>query len=267
MIFSRRDLSTAGLLLTIWLVLVACTSTPQSAQEDQASGPVIPPSSVIEASIQDNSPDNDSVQTALASQGSDSAESEMEPVISTTSIEWNEDGTSVTGAESTLVRMKHGIYATFKTTGLGPGEAYTIWWVIFNSPQNCSDGECGPDDIFLTDEDGEVVTNDEGASIANKIGREVSGASILRATGSVIDDDGRAEFRAHLPLADTTEAGFGPGLVNPMAEIHLLSRTHGPVIAGLLHEQLNTPWGGCPEGWPKDPCTNTQVAVHSPPDG
>ena len=49
-----------------------------------------------------------------------------------------------------------------------------------------------------------------------------------------------------------------------MAEIHLIIRTHSQMIPGQLHEQLNSPWGGCPEGWPKDPCKDVQLAIHRP---
>jgi hypothetical protein len=65
-------------------------------------------------------------------------------------------------------------------------------------------------------------------------------------------------------VGDTTEANFGPGLLDSMtADVHLTARTHGPMIPGRLHEQLNTAWGGCPEGWPKSPCGNVQSAVYS----
>ncbi len=242
----------AILLFSFGSTLVACASNAQADPEGQANGPVI--TTAIEAEDQ-----------ALAGQGSVEADSELEPVISTASINWNEDGLSVKDAVSTLVRMKHGIYTTFETKELEPNDAYTIWWVIFNNPENCSGAECGPDDIFLADEEGELIKNEAGASVANQPGREATGASVLRATGTVVDQDGRASFRAHLPVADTTEASFGPGLVEPMgAEIHLIARSHGQAIPGQLHEQLNTSWGGCPDGWPKDPCGDNQVSVHQP---
>ncbi|NND52038.1 MAG: hypothetical protein HKN54_06510, partial [Flavobacteriaceae bacterium] len=38
---------------------------------------------------------------------------------------------------STLHRNAHGITVNYKTSGLIPGNAYTLWWVIWNNPGNC----------------------------------------------------------------------------------------------------------------------------------
>lgn len=138
-----------------------------------------------------------------------------------------------------------------------------FWWAIFNRPENCSDDVCGVDDVFLVDEQGNRLKNEEGAARPNLPARAATEFSLLRATGTIIDVDGSAEFRAHPPIGDTQEVYFGPGLLNLMgSEVHLIVRTHGPPIPGRLHEQLNTDWGGCPEGWPKTPCGDLQVAIH-----
>jgi len=34
-----------------------------------------------------------------------------------------------------------------------PGHAHTLWYVIFNSPENCSDAACGDDDILIDPSD------------------------------------------------------------------------------------------------------------------
>jgi len=53
----------------------------------------------------------------------------------------------VTGT-STLHRNSSGITVNYKTTGLTPGYAYTIWWVIWNNPLNCSTpGACTDTDF------------------------------------------------------------------------------------------------------------------------
>jgi len=84
---------------------------------------------------------------------------------------------------------------------------------------------------------------------------------------AVADTDGTALFRAHLPIGDDNEFDFGPGLLNSFtAEVHLIIRSHSKAIPGLLHTQLNSPWGGCPEGFPKDPCRDVQLAIFSPPE-
>ena len=113
------------------------------------------------------------------------------------------------------------------------------------------------------DENGTFILAEDGARTFNLPGREATIFSEIRATGSIIDVDGTAEFRAHLPIGDGTEASFGTGLIDPMkAEVHLILRTHGAAIPGRIHEQMNTTWGGCPEGWPKTPCRNTQLSIH-----
>ena len=44
--------------------------------------------------------------------------------------EWLE----IEGASSTLHRSKNGITVNFKTNGLIPNNAYTVWWVVFDNP-------------------------------------------------------------------------------------------------------------------------------------
>ena len=58
----------------------------------------------------------------------------VEPVVSTTFVEWEGERTVVEGATSSLTRMEHGLYMTFEAVSLEPGEAYTVWWAIFDAP-------------------------------------------------------------------------------------------------------------------------------------
>lgn len=57
--------------------------------------------------------------------------------------------------------------------------------------------------------------------------------------------------------------GTGNGLVKPMsAEIHLVTRTHGPanlMDLMVLDQQLTMFFGGCP---PKNMCISIQASVH-----
>ena len=61
------------------------------------------------------------------------------------------DGSAVAGAWSKLVTGSEGASMTLQTTGLDPGDVVTVWWVVFNAPQNCTHGEgpyrCGPGDL------------------------------------------------------------------------------------------------------------------------
>lgn len=195
------------------------------------------------------------------------AKAKTEPVISTTFVKWWSDDSNVEGAESTLVRMEHGLFATFDATGLEPGEAVTLWWIIFNTPENCSDGECSPDDVFLKDANGQNLKDEQGAPRPNVAGRAATQFAQITGAGTIVDEDGRAKFLVRLPVNDINEAPVGPGLLDPWeSHVHLTIRTHGPAKPGVLHEQLTTPWGGCPEGWPKDPCGNVQTSHHLPPE-
>lgn len=184
-----------------------------------------------------------------------------EPIVAVTNVLVQGTDEVIEGAESVLVRMHHGISMTMETTA-EPGHAYTVWWVIFNNPENCSDDVCGPDDVFLM-EDGEFVLTDDGRRQPNVAGREMTQSSSLRATGNIGYEDGTTVFKAHLPIGDTTDdMDFGPALLDSMgSEIHLIVRTHGPIIPELLNEQLMTAWGGCPDPTDRSPCRDVQISI------
>ena len=160
---------------------------------------------------------------------------------------------------STLMRYDDAVDMTISTTGLEPGHAYSVWWVIFNNPDACSD-ECGTDDF------------PEGAPMAQP-GLEPPDpavkASVLWATGLVVPSDGAADFRARLEVGNPPGAvDFGPGLVDPMnAEIHLPVRSHGRAMLGQVAEQISTVNGLCELTKP-DPgsseCLNVQYVTHLP---
>jgi hypothetical protein len=163
---------------------------------------------------------------------------------------------------STLVRTDNGVSATLDAAALTPGDIVTLWWVVFNDPDSCQAGipggsNCGPPDAQL--------------------GR--GGASVLRATGRIVDQDGAASYGAHLRVGDTSGALAGAGLLDARgAEVILILKTHGPKIPGLVSEQLHTFAGGCadqsdaPPGTPAhllgtpgpNDCAEIQVSFHSP---
>ena len=179
-------------------------------------------------------------------------------------IFWLSDDSLVDNAEASLIRMEHGVAMSFDTVDLVPGDVYTVWWIIFNYPDNCSDGICGPNDAFLMDNDGRPVFDQDGQMQMNRMNQESVGMSSIRATGGVVNEDGTAKFRAHLPIGDTTDfAAFGHGLVvDPMeAEIHFILRTHGPIIPELLWEQLFSHDGGCLEPEMRKLCRNVQYGI------
>lgn len=189
---------------------------------------------------------------------------EMAPAtqMSTSAVLWFPTmpwgGQPIAGATSSYVAYEEGISATLDTSGLMPGHAVTLWWVVFNHPELCSHGEgglrCGEGDLLLFGGDPAI----EG--------------TVLHAAGHVIGPDGKGTFGAYLAPADTSRVvGEGPGLTNPLgADVHLVVRDHGPVQPGLLADALSTFGGGCsdaPEGTgaPGDfACADLQFAFHEP---
>lgn len=175
--------------------------------------------------------------------------------------------TFATGEEvgsSKLVRTDNGVSFTLSTTGLEPGSVHTLWMVIFNEPENCTDPGCGTDDLTNVD-----ATPD-----------------LAYAAGTVIGGSGRATFSGHRNEGDNggsiMEEWLGlpePGLETARgAEIHFVVHSHGPKIPGLVNEMLHTFNAGCgpvfSEAFPEVPeslgtygpntCRDVQFAVHAP---
>jgi len=167
---------------------------------------------------------------------------------------FNADGTPAAGdvvGEATLKRSKEGLNLTVHTTGLGSGNAYTIWWIIFNNPDACAAGCAGSD-----------------------LGNPAVEGSVMNATGRVADSDGNARFSAFLPVGfmhTNPSSGnirqiFGPGLQNVKgAEIHIVVRCHGPSTGGV--EQISTLFGDCEadDGMGGMVCFDAQAAVFPKP--
>jgi hypothetical protein len=169
----------------------------------------------------------------------------------------------VTGT-STLHRNSSGITVNYKTTGLTPGYAYTIWWVIWNNPQECAvPGACNDSD-FATP--------------------ELVGVDVLYAAGHVVDDSGVGNFSGRLNVDDDSKSindlfGLPPagGLQSGntySAEVHLVLRSHGPAIPGEVNEQISGYLGGCSDPFAIAPfteipdevgeCGDIEFAIHSP---
>lgn len=174
----------------------------------------------------------------------DSAGRDVSPVIVFGSTDL------VPGAWSALVRNDNGVAMTFHTSGLAPGSATTVWWVIFNNPELCTHGELG-----LRCGEGDLPPFG---------GDPVVQASVVWATGHVIGGDGIGDFGAYLGEGDTEGALFGPGLIDSRkADVHLIARTHGDAIPGLIPEQISTLNGGCLAGEPNvGQCGNVQASPH-----
>ncbi len=106
---------------------------------------------------------------------------------------WLDNPAQVSGAEvpeaySVLQRGYFSVNLSMHTSGLTPGHAYSLWWVIFQNPNACVAG-CGDDDI-----------NAAAATGANPAGIGVHAGGSFMAV-----DGGKADFGARL-LEDTVDA-------------------------------------------------------------
>lgn len=165
------------------------------------------------------------------------------PKISTQPVNELATGALVPSAGSVLFRNNEGVFFTFSTSGLTPGEAVSAWLAVFNNPEACATSPCTPADFANPDVNG----------------------TLFNTGGLVIGPDGKAVYSAYRAVGDLTGArpnfGTGNGLVKPKkAEIHLVTRTHGPanlLDPAVLLQQLTMFNGGC-----SPTCTNTQASVH-----
>jgi hypothetical protein len=130
---------------------------------------------------------------------------------------------SVEVGTSTLTRTQSGISFSLETSGLEPGHAVTVWWMVVN-----------PD----------------------------GGVAVLYAAGHVIDDSGAAGFGGSLQEGDTDGVVELPGLslVGLLdatgATVVLVVRDHGPARADIVQQQIHT-FNVC-----NPTCTDLQMSIH-----
>ena len=170
----------------------------------------------------------------------------------------------VTGAvvgSASLTRTESGIQATFAANDATPGFAYTMWWVIWNNPDKCSQ---------------------QYGCVDADFGNPEVGVQIIYGGGNVSGGSGKISISGHLKEGDVD------GNVNDLfgladavgiddathVEVHLVLRNHGPAVPGEVNEQINTYLGGCLTNlglFTEIPdevgeCGDTHVAVFASPD-
>lgn len=151
-------------------------------------------------------------------------------------------GTPLPGA-ATLIRTENEIWVTISTSGLDKKAGYTAWFVAFNNPDACIDG-CDGSDLSIP---------------------EVNG-SVWYAAGFVTGTDGTGYVTAHatggeIPVGADVPVGNGLAEDNGFgAEIHMLVRSHGDLISGLVAAQIGSFNGACDV----NTCENQQAAVFLP---
>jgi hypothetical protein len=131
----------------------------------------------------------------------------------------------VAGASASLVRNANGASFRLSTTGLMPGNAYTLWLVVVNNPDACLNTPCTAGDLF---------TN---AAVD---------AQVRFAAGHVAGGSGRGTF------AGAVQEGPMPGWLADRsfddsmgAEIHLVINDHGPMLPAHMPGMIHTYRGGC----------------------
>ena len=180
------------------------------------------------------------------------------------------DGGTPTGGVSHLTRTDDMILITLEAAELVPGDAHTLWWIVFNTPEGCADygsGEagCGEDDIF------DLVNGG-----LNVDGVLAAGISIGNASGNVAKSNGTLEFGGRMTRNQNndhqvlfTPYAFGANAATDYllyadsaddAEVHVIVQTHGQARGGeKLREQLTYVDTNCTPA-----CADIQFAVHLP---
>lgn len=149
-------------------------------------------------------------------------------------------GEPVPGAWSKLDREADGIRAQVHTR-VESGHAHTLWWAVFNAPEQCAGAICLEPDVF----------------------NPATEASVLWAAGAVANDAGRLQFDSWLGISDAPgQVLIGSGLTDPAgAQVVVIVQDHGLAQEdpALLHEQLTMFQGGC-----NPTCVDLQFAIHLP---
>jgi len=125
-----------------------------------------------------------------------------------------------------LVRNNNGITCVIHTSGLVPGDVYTVWWVI-------------PDESLIFNATGGIAGGDGTATFAG----HASTGPVGPVDGSVVLSNGDGSFDQ--PRTDT---------------VIVIIRHHGPPIPGMINQQTGTFNFGCGAGG----CKNVQKATFIP---
>jgi hypothetical protein len=152
----------------------------------------------------------------------------------------------LTGASSGLVRYSDHVQGTFRYTGAIEGDVISLWYGVFNAPENCKDA---------------VVSGIARCGVADLMDATTD-SSIIFAGSAVAGADGVVLFGSTLYVGDASKAQTGMGLKDALkADIHLVPRNHGQASTDptVLNQQLTTFNGGCAMA-----CPNVAVSPHEP---
>lgn len=177
-------------------------------------------------------------------------------------------GEAVTSAFSMLDRSDDAVSSKIRTAA-AHGHAVTLWYVIFNAPENCSDDACGEDDIFLGGDpnNGFDFNQIEAARISVVYGGD---GDVVNGGGRLALDGGLAE--GEVPTGNrqvvigAADGALVPGPVTGLevgkarsAEIHIVLQDHGQAHTdpAQLERQLMGFHTAC-----NSSCEDIQFAIH-----
>lgn len=136
----------------------------------------------------------------------------------------------VEGGQASLVRNDNGITYRLSTTGLEPGNAYTLWLAVVNNPAACATQPCSAADIILNGD---------------------TRSQVRYAAGNVAGGSGKGTFAGHIRVGSLS--GWLPdrALEDPFgSEIHLVINDHGPMLPEFMPGMIQTYRGGCSDSSP-----------------
>jgi hypothetical protein len=139
--------------------------------------------------------------------------------------------------EARLVRTDDTITAKAGVKGAEPG-VYTMWWIVWNTPEGCGTPfACGEADLF---------NPDAGLAIGFAGGAVVDSSEKLRVTNATLSE---GEELTGFPYPEFKSIGLEVNettlLDTRHAEVHLVLRSHGAKIPGLVREMAHTFNAGC----------------------
>ncbi|MFT4937333.1 MAG: hypothetical protein ACI88A_000347 [Paraglaciecola sp.] len=146
--------------------------------------------------------------------------------------------------------------STAMANGSPQGHAVTLWWLFYNNPDACiSDPHGGSERCGIQDVFGQAFLDSEAAGTPDPslISPNIAaGLGVVYATGGVTDRRGRITLSASAYLSNgmlslspdegdtmVDPMGLGTAFENTGAEVHLVVRDHGPVIAGQVVTQIS----------------------------
>lgn len=162
--------------------------------------------------------------------------------------------------------------------------AVTLWWVVFNSPENCVANPGGAERCGLVDVMGQpyldsVASGQPDPSLIRP--NLASGVAVVYASGGISRKSGRLRLAASLYRTAAEglnlqgnhivdPLGLGRAFSNPGAEVHLVLRDHGKrvrhdqvsQITGFLDPYCSDPLLGVEGG--DNLCVDIQFAVFAP---